>query len=395
MNATIQIVLLLGAVQGLLLSTFLFSIRTNKVSNRLLAFLTMIWGIVLMVFALQDRGLYVRFPHLYLVFDQLVLLFFPLLFLYVKYLFTSHYKFNLADLFHLLPFIISIVAYMGFFLKTGEQKTYIIKNPSGYIQALHTIVSEVIALQGIVYSILGLRMIRIYQKKIKEFESTVEKSIIKVLYAGIILTLFSWSIGIVGLHLDYMDIDIGFDYFAYTYLTLVLVIYIISYTAVKSPEIFKLDIHTVPDRSRNTKTLASISNALRNEGTVNQEEQNDNDHVLDDPALIKLNENLIRYMEDEKPYLNPELSLPELADSLNIPRNQLSGVINRFHKINFYEFVNQYRVDEVKRLMNDADNKRFKLISLAYDAGFNSKASFYRIFKQLTKMTPTEYLASL
>jgi len=99
--------------------------------------------------------------------------------------------------------------------------------------------------------------------------------------------------------------------------------------------------------------------------------------------------------EKEKPFLNPELSLPELADSLEVSRNQLSSVINKIHKKNFYEFVNQFRVDEVKKLMEDPKNKHLKLISLAYDAGFNSKASYYRIFKQLTEMTPTQYLETL
>ena len=59
--------------------------------------------------------------------------------------------------------------------------------------------------------------------------------------------------------------------------------------------------------------------------------------------------------------------------------------------MNFYEFINQYRIDEVKRLMDDPANKHLKLISLAYDAGFNSKASFNRIFKQMTEMTPSQY----
>ena len=98
-------------------------------------------------------------------------------------------------------------------------------------------------------------------------------------------------------------------------------------------------------------------------------------------------------MENEKPYLNPELSLSELANSLNISRNQLSGIINQLHKINFYEFINQYRIKEVKQLMEDPSNKHLKLISLAYDAGFNSKSSFNRIFKQITNMTPSKFIS--
>lgn len=389
-----HIALLLGAVQGLLLSAFLFSIRTNKVSNRLLAFLTLIWGIVLMVFVLQDRGLYVRFPHFLMVFDLLLFLFFPLLFLHVKYLLTRYSKFQVKDLVHFLPLLMYTLAWVDFFTKTGEQKTAITRDPAIYYQVVHIIGNEIIALQGVVYSILALVMIRRYQKKIKDYESTVDKTIIKVLYTGISLNLISWTIGIVGLHIEYLGIEIGFDYFAYTYLVLVLVIYVISFAAVKSPEIFKLDDLSNPGGPgiKLVHSFPGNSNAGSQNGAAAQASSPE---ILEDPVLIGLNEKLIQYMENEKPYLNPELSLPELADSLSIPRNQLSAVINRFHQVNFYEFVNQYRVAEVKRLMLDESNKQYKLISLAYDAGFNSKASFYRIFKQLTKMTPAEYLTSL
>jgi AraC-like DNA-binding protein len=355
----------------------------------------MIWGVVLMVFALQDRGLYVRFPHLLMVFDQLLLLFFPLLYLYVKYLLTHHSRFRLHDLYHFLPFILSIAAHIGFFVKSGEEKRDILDDPTLYYQVLHVVLNEIIALQGVVYSILSLLMIRKYQVMIKEYESTIEKSIIKVLYAGILLNLLSWTIGIVGLHLGYMGVDIGFDYFAYTYLVLVLVIYIISYAAVKSPDIFKLESLSDRDPLKNAAGQNARPREYNTSSTDRTHGIAEADASLEDPLLIELNEKLLHYMEGEKPYLDPELSLPQLADALGVPRNQLSGVINRFQKINFYEFVNTYRVDEVKRLMQDERNKHLKLISLAYDAGFNSKASFYRIFKQMTGMTPTVYLDSL
>lgn len=389
MNEIIRIILYVGAVQGLLLSVFLFSIRTNKISNRLLALLTLSWGIVLLTFALIEKGLYEKIPHLILSVDQLIFLFFPLLYLQVKYLLESHTKFLRLDLFHFLPFLLSILFNIDFFLLSGEEKLILTDNPTKYFYIIEIISNEVIAAQGIIYSILAIRLIRSYQKKIKNFQSTLDKSIIKVLYIGISLVLFSWIIGTVGLNLEYLNVDVGFNYFVYTYLILVAVIYIISYAAVKSPEIFKLDIDTIRDHSLTIKALVPkrIDTIIKG-----KEQQTKIEVVLEDPVQLELNELLMSYMEKEKPYLNPELSLPELADSLEISRNQLSSVINSLHKKNFYEFVNQYRVNEVKQLMKDPANKHLKLISLAYDAGFNSKASFYRIFKQLTHLTPTQYL---
>jgi AraC-like DNA-binding protein len=96
-------------------------------------------------------------------------------------------------------------------------------------------------------------------------------------------------------------------------------------------------------------------------------------------------------MENDKPYLKFNLNLAELAEMVNLTRNQLSFVINQKHRMNFNEYINSYRIEEVKRLMVDPANQHLKLMSLAYDAGFNSKASFNRIFKKLTDMTPSQY----
>lgn len=395
MNEILEIIMYVGSIQGLLLSVFLFSIRTNKISNRLLALLTLSWGIVLLTFALKEKGLYEKFPHLLMSIDQLLFLFFPLLYLQVKYLLARHTKFQLKDLLHFLPFFISIIFNIDFFIKSGEEKINFIQNSTRYFNILEIVSNEVIASQGIIYSIMAINLIRSYQKKIKEYESTVDKSIIKVLYIGISLNLFSWSIGITGIHLEYLNIETGIDFFVYTYIVLVLVIYVISYAAVKSPEVFKLDIHTLRKDSLKIKNLTLKTSESKQYLASENEISKPDDQSIENPLLITINEQLIQYMEKEKPYLNPELSLPELANSLDISRNQLSGIINQFHKKNFYEFVNQYRIEEVKHLMGDPSNKHFKLISLAYDAGFNSKASFYRIFKQLTGMTPSEYISQI
>lgn len=391
----IQVLLFVGSIQGFLISIFLFSIRTNKIANRILGIVTLIWGLVLMVFALKDQGLYIKFPHLLWVFDQTLFLLFPLLFLHVKYLLTRLQKFRTWDMLHFIPFILSIIVHFQFFLLPAEIKYEMLENPSRVFILIEMISNEVLAVQGVIYSIMSLRMIWSYKKKIRNYVSTIEKDIINVLNIGISLNLISWSIGIIGIHLEYLNVPIGFDFFAYTYLVLVIVIYVISYAVFKSPEIFKIDESEIRERRilrpvPGADSTDQKTSKIRKEETETYIDTADNEEL----AINDLNEKLIKYMLEEKPHLNPELTLPELATNLEFSRNQLSGIINQVHKKNFYEFVNEYRVDEVKRLMNDPANKHLKMISLAYDAGFNSKASFYRIFKQLTKMTPSEYFST-
>ncbi len=394
MSELIQIIFYGGAFQGFLLSVFLFSVRTNKISNRLLALLTLSWGIVLLVFALQEKGLYQKYPHFGFAFDQLIFLFFPLLYLHVKYLLTSHIKFNLRDLLHFLPFVISIILHMDFFIQSGQEKADLMFNRTQYYIVLEIVLNEVISLQGILYSVFAIMLIKKYEASIMDYVSSVHKNIITVLYIGITLNLLSWIMGIIDVHLRYFNIELGIDLFAITYMILVLVIYAISYAALKSPEIFKLEISPDTKGKFVIRNLVKGSKAYIPKQTLQNDSGNTADLTATDSLIYNdLNIQLVNYIENKKPFLNPELSLPILAESLNVSRNQLSIVINQVHKKNFYEFINNYRIIEVKRLMTAPANKHLKLISLAYDAGFNSKATFNRIFKQMTGMTPSQFFS--
>jgi AraC-like DNA-binding protein len=106
---------------------------------------------------------------------------------------------------------------------------------------------------------------------------------------------------------------------------------------------------------------------------------------------FQLIDQLKLYMIEKKPYLDPELTLSSLAKNVGMSRTQLSQVINDGLGENFYDFVNKYRVEEVKRLMTDPSAKNFNLLGIALEAGFKSKSTFNLIFKRFTGLTPTEY----
>jgi AraC-like DNA-binding protein len=391
MENVAEIVLFLGGIQGVLLSVFLFTLKANRLSNRLMGLLTFLWGIFLFAYGLQFEGLYVKYPHLLKVFYQFLFIFSPLLYLHAKYLLADYDKFQKKDLLHFIPFVLSVLLYSSFFIHSADVKLIMIRDKSEYYRILQVIGDEFIAIQGIVYPIVILSMVGKYKRRIKEYESTVSKTLIHALYIGTSLNLLAWSIGFIGIQFKYLPYDINVDFFTMTYLVMVVVIYLISYFAIKSPEIFKLE-----EKNIRVVYMRNPINILKNAGTgqavkryLKMDNEADNDIL--NPELEEVDEKLIDYMEKDKPFLDPDLTLPELAKSLEVSRNQLSNIINKKHGVNFYQFVNQYRVKEVKELMEDPSNSNLKLISLAYDAGFNSKASFNRIFKQMTKMTPSEF----
>lgn len=104
---------------------------------------------------------------------------------------------------------------------------------------------------------------------------------------------------------------------------------------------------------------------------------------------------LIYLFEKEQVYLQPDLSLDILSNKLGISKSYLSALINQTTNKNFYHFVNTYRVEHLITLFKDQKNKEFTILSLAYDSGFNSKSTFQSFFKKIKGVTPTQFIKTL
>ncbi len=115
---------------------------------------------------------------------------------------------------------------------------------------------------------------------------------------------------------------------------------------------------------------------------------------LHDEQITTLSKKLKNLMEADKPFLNPELTLPDLAKLINIPTYQLSQIINDSLSMNFFDFVNQYRVEEVKKLLKDASKNNLTILAVAFESGFSSKSAFNKAFKKFTGTTPSAFKKS-
>lgn len=96
-------------------------------------------------------------------------------------------------------------------------------------------------------------------------------------------------------------------------------------------------------------------------------------------------------MTTEKPFLNPLLSIHDLAEKTGIPVRHLSRVINESLDQNFFDFISDYRIDEAKRRLVDPSFENLTVLGILYDVGFNSKSSFNLLFKKKTGLTPTQF----
>lgn len=114
--------------------------------------------------------------------------------------------------------------------------------------------------------------------------------------------------------------------------------------------------------------------------------------LLDESTASNMRNNLLTHLENNKPQLNPELSLRSLASELDIHPNQLSWLLNDGFGKNFNEFINHYRVEAFKKMAVDPENAHLTILAIAYDCGFNSKTVFNTYFKKETGMTPKQFL---
>ena len=111
-----------------------------------------------------------------------------------------------------------------------------------------------------------------------------------------------------------------------------------------------------------------------------------------------LNEDLLKlkkYMIDEKPFLDPALTIQDISKEMNVPVRELSVLINHQLGQHFYDFVNTYRIENAMETLKDPSKSKVTVLEILYEVGFNSKSSFNTAFKKHTGNTPTEYRKSL
>jgi AraC-like DNA-binding protein len=102
---------------------------------------------------------------------------------------------------------------------------------------------------------------------------------------------------------------------------------------------------------------------------------------------------LKKSMEEDKLYLESSLNLQSVSTHTNIAQKTISYILNNYHNKSFNEFVNEYRIQEVKKRLLEKDKDHLTIYGIALDCGFNSQATFQRAFKSITGVSPKEYLS--
>lgn len=120
-------------------------------------------------------------------------------------------------------------------------------------------------------------------------------------------------------------------------------------------------------------------------------DKDSSDTEISKESIAQIINDMQTYMIREKPYLDPDFSVYTLAEALSIPRRILSLVLNSGLSKNFYQYVNEFRIEEVKTQLEQSQEKPSTILDIAFQSGFKSKSSFNSLFKQHCKVTPSQY----
>lgn len=360
-------------------NAFFFAIliwrKKNSLHDKVLITWLIYLGTYVGLYAWFATVLFTNYHLLSAAFISFLMLHGPFLYLYIFSLTNNRYKLSGKDLVHFIPFILFnlYLITVSFFPDISERIRLDHSENEHDSVFLFNIFLLLTVLSGPVYFLMSIRLFKKLDVDIFNNFSTSEEVDLDWLRKLVYTFGLVWTILMV-----FATIHHIFGFFSWSFctdglfLSLSGFIILIGYFGLGQKEIFtqtaeKEVVYVTQPRAKYANTVLKETEA---------------DEYVD---------KLKRYMESKKPYLNVNLTLPQLASDIHIPSHQLSRVINEKLNLNFFDFVNQYRVDEVKAKMNDPKFEQLTILSIAFDSGFNTKSAFNRVFKKTTGMTPSEY----
>ena len=416
-----DLLMLFSAFQGMLLLIAIPGIQNyNRSANRWLVLLLGLTSILIFVRTVAAyRDVAQVYTKLLLLPDLIMFLYAPIFYIYLRKLLFRTTRPASGWWRHFVPSLLQIGAYMPYLLSDNKLLQIKIVNRDPWLTGLFLVAGLIGLIYNIVYWLLCRRAIRAYQDQHQMSLSTepqVHYLNTVVTIQGVCLGLWCFFMGLVAIgSLTNSDIFlIAQKNVDLIWLTFSSIIYLLGYYAIHQPELFKLTdteripllegvLATDPEDAHPVITLPEPAPPLETPAILLSQPQpppqsgtgsaNGGSPVESAQTTLALRQQLDSYMQRQKPFTNPDLTLAELALQLRMPPHVLSKLLNEEYQKNFFDFINYHRIEELKSRLNDPRFRSFTVLSMAYEVGFNSKTAFNRSFKKLTNQTPSEYLS--
>jgi AraC-like DNA-binding protein len=309
----------------------------------------------------------------------------PLMWLYIRSLIQIDFNFRRNQLLDFIPFGLSLAYSIFIYFITLNEIDFTEKDNLAnryYFNTVKEIEDYLSVMSAFVYWVLGLKVL--IQFRAWVFGSTSNTD----------LPTYAWLRNIallMGLLIVMLFLDVTLDYFfsigkqvfihwQIFFIYLACLIYYLGFRGYQLPDypfqMVQLEVsNSVPSHQTEESTLIAQSKL-----------------ALTDEKLNEIREVVTHAFELKHVYLDADLNIQKLANMVKVSPSILSAAINQLFGMNFRNFVNSYRLNHVKKRLTDPACSHLSIIGIALESGFNSEASFYRIFKTVEGMSPKEYV---
>lgn len=292
-----------------------------------------------------------------------------LLYLCFKALVFKDFSLTKIDLFHFIP-LMAYITFIGlvFYSKPQDIRLEMINSETFVYSASYVYMEFLSKLIRVFYAIACFSLISRYSSRLQDTNSNMEKvhlSWLRALVIGFLLVMVSEAIlvaaKIINIYTNFsfsLFVNIGLTGYYITFALVNLLVFtaVRYFGAFEQVNEIKITKKVRDERFFQPELALSVDDAIRG-GQI---------------------------------YMDPDITLDKLAESLKISPRDLSSLINRHFGINFYEFINRYRIEEAKRMLTSEEYKATTITDIYLKVGFNSKSVFYTFFKKLEGMTPSQ-----
>lgn len=373
-----------GLLQGILLAMlFYFHPKADRTITTLLAFYIGCVSIPIIIPVGQQL-----FSWQVIIFvEPFLVLIGPFLYLYVR---SYREKITFKKAWpHLVIFFVFLFIAIWLYNEMGRRYPPSVKLPEEVPRhPLSFIPVSVRLLQRFIYYFLAYRVCVSYERSIQHlFSETSRISLrwVKWLVNGYLVLLIATT----SLYIMILKYPEHFSLWVLMIGSLVSVyIYIAAWKGVSQSTIWQVQPGMNKEK---VEEVIKEAEKIESERTGNGKAKARKTSTLSEAKIEEIVLKINMLMEQGKLYQEPELTLQQLANRLELPPYQLSQAINEGMGKNFYDLVNSYRVEEAKRLLLADDSLNYTILSVGFEAGFNSKTTFNTVFKKFTGLTPTDF----
>jgi len=334
----------------------------------------------------RDLLFYLPFQHLYFIG--------PVMFFYVQALLNPSFRFGKNEWLHLVPGLLyllfcvvmvvtdKLVKKEYYFLAGGADPDFDTwYQLSGFVSML-------------VYFILSLRYYNLYKKLIVQVVSYAEAVLFRWVRHFLVAFLSMLTVRVFFFILGEFT-DLGYWDTWWYFLVFAILFYYIAISGYANSVETKIAFSPHLLTYRPALLLNYGHEGTAEETEILAIETVKKESMADREALTEWKSRLLHFVEDQRMFEDPELSLSQLAKALQSNPSVVSKMVNQGFGLNFNDFVNQFRIEAVKEKLKAGEQRQQTLLGIAYDCGFNSKATFNRAFKKATGLSPREWLQKI